>query len=125
MKEQTLLFNIDALLKMSRNDMLFIKKMLILFSQMMPQSLDEMQVAIDEKDWLRLASIGHRIKSSVAGVGIVAIADDFKKLEFLCKAVEIEEQEIALTFNSIKFVIEQSIQQMMSTYPEFFLSKSV
>jgi HPt (histidine-containing phosphotransfer) domain-containing protein len=125
MKEQTLLFNIDALLKMSRNDMLFIKKMLLLFSQMMPQSLDEMQVAIEEKDWLRLASIGHRIKSSVAGVGIVAIADDFKKLEFLCKAVEIEEQEIVLTFNSIKLVIEQSIQQMMSTYPEFFLSKSV
>lgn len=125
MKEQTLLFNIDALLKMSRNDMLFIKKMLLLFSQMMPQSLDEMQVAIEEKDWLRLASIGHRIKSSVAGVGIVAIADDFKKLEFLCKAVEIEEQEIVLTFNSIKFVIEQSIQQMMSTYPEFFLSESV
>jgi HPt (histidine-containing phosphotransfer) domain-containing protein len=125
MKEQTLLFNIDALLKMSRNDMLFIKKMLLLFSQMMPQSLDEMQVAIEEKDWLRLASIGHRIKSSVAGVGILAIADDFKKLEFLCKAVEIEEQEIVLTFNSIKFVIEQSIQQMMSTYPEFFLSESV
>ena len=125
MKEQTLLFNIDALLKMSRNDMLFIKKMLLLFSQMMPQSLDEMQVAIEEKDWLRLASIGHRIKSSVAGVGIVAISDDFKKLEFLCKAVEIEEQEIVLTFKSIKLVIEQSIQQMMSTYPEFFLSKSV
>jgi HPt (histidine-containing phosphotransfer) domain-containing protein len=125
MKEQTLLFNIDALLKMSRNDMLFIKKMLLLFSQMMPQSLDEMQVAIEEKDWLRLASIGHRIKSSVAGVGIVAIADDFKKLEFLCKAVEIEEQEIVLTFKSIKLVIEQSIQQMMSTYPEFFLSESV
>lgn len=121
MKEQTLLFNIDALLKMSRNDMLFIKKMLLLFSQMMPQSLDEMQVAIEEKDWLRLASIGHRIKSSVAGVGILAIADDFKKLEFMCKAVEIEEQEIVLTFKSIKFVIEQSIQQMMSTYPEFFL----
>lgn len=125
MKEQTLLFNIDALLKMSRNDMLFIKKMLLLFSQMMPQSLDEMQVAIEEKDWSRLASIGHRIKSSVAGVGILAIADDFKKLEFLCKAVEIEEQEIVLTFNSIKFVIEQSIQQMMSTYPEFFPSESV
>lgn len=125
MKEQTLLFNIDALLKMSRNDMLFIKKMLLLFSQMMPQSLDEMQVAFEEKDWLRLASIGHRIKSSVAGVGILAIADDFKKLEFLCKAVEIEEQEIVLTFKSIKLVIEQSIQQMMSTYPEFFLSESV
>ncbi len=125
MKEQTLLFNIDALLKMSRNDMLFIKKMLLLFSQMMPQSLDEMQVAIEEKDWSRLASIGHRIKSSVAGVGILAIADDFKKLEFLCKAVEIEEQEIVLTFNSIKFVIEQSIQQMLSTYPEFFPSESV
>jgi HPt (histidine-containing phosphotransfer) domain-containing protein len=125
MEQKILLFNIDALLKMGRNDMLFVQKMLLLFVQMMPKSLDEMQQAIQEKEWLRLASLGHKIKSSVAGLGIVTIADDFKKLEFLCKAVQIEEQEIVLTFNSIKLVIDQSIHQMKHEYPEFFLSDTL
>jgi HPt (histidine-containing phosphotransfer) domain-containing protein len=125
MQEKILLFNIDALLKMGRNDMLFVQKMLLLFTQMMPKSLDEMHQAILEKEWLRLASLGHKIKSSVSSMGIAAIADDFKRLEFLCKAAEIEEQEIVLTFNSIKTIIEQAMEQMKHQYPQFFLTDTL
>jgi len=58
------LYNLDYLRTVSGNNEDFIREMVLTFTQTIPPVLDEMKVALDGKDWERLARMAHQIKPS-------------------------------------------------------------
>jgi CheY-like chemotaxis protein/HPt (histidine-containing phosphotransfer) domain-containing protein len=59
----------------------FIKEMLVLFIEQMPESLDKMHTYLERKDWKQLRGILHKIKPSLAFVGLKEIEATVKEAE--------------------------------------------
>lgn len=64
------LYNLDYLRTVSGNNEDFIREMVLTFTQTIPPVLDEMKVALDGKDWERLARMAHQIKPSFTLMGL-------------------------------------------------------
>lgn len=64
------LYNLDYLRSVSGNNEDFIREMVLTFTQTIPPVLDEMKVALDGKDWERLARMAHQIKPSFTLMGL-------------------------------------------------------
>lgn len=120
MKEEKLLFDVGPLMQMGRNDLIFLKKMLHIYTNTMPQALIQMKEAYDQKNWMMLGKTAHRIKSSFSGLAINSVAQDIKSLESLSKNATLPEQEIKETLNRVAQVILRSIDQIKLAYPEFY-----
>lgn len=118
--KEPLLFNVEQLLKMGKNDQEFLKKMLRIYTNTMPETLDKMQVAFEQKEWAVIASLAHRIKASLAGMGVVSIADDIKKLEAIRDSQNVDENLVQILLCKVVATVEKSIVQIRMEYPQFF-----
>jgi CheY-like chemotaxis protein len=67
---QTDLYNLDKLKEMSRGNNDFIKKMLNIFVETVPDSITEMKVALSNSDFDTVKKIAHKLKPSVDNLGL-------------------------------------------------------
>lgn len=80
-QEQARLCNLEKLKSIGRGDVDFLKKMLQLSVDTMPDTVQQMEEAYNAADWKTLAALAHRIKPSVLTLGIAVITDDILSLE--------------------------------------------
>ena len=84
MEQKTL--DLAYLHSISNGDIEFEKSLCQLFADQLQQMADEMQEALSQSDWIRLAIAAHTAKSSVASMGMSKMAFNLKRLEMSCKA---------------------------------------
>ncbi|MBE9469413.1 MAG: response regulator [Bacteroidetes bacterium] len=82
--------NLSYLKSVAENDNNIIIEFINIFKSQIPEFIEELNTAYNDKKWQELSSVAHRAKSSVAMLGISELADDMKNLEICAK----EEKEI-------------------------------
>jgi len=86
-----------------------VKEMIGIFVEQANEYIKDMQVFLDEKNYLALGKLAHKAKSSISIMGMTDLAADLKTLELLTKDnAEVEsypgfvEKFIALTKTAIE-----------------------
>jgi len=84
--------DLTYLKSMSGDSFAVIKEMIDIFAEQVVEISEEMNDALNSKDWLRLSKLAHKAKSSVAIMGMNDMALSLKRLEL--SAGEGKEPEI-------------------------------
>lgn len=75
------LYDLSKLKQMSRGNEAFVQKMIHIFTDSIPKSIEEIQAAFEKNDWDTLRKVAHRIKPSIDNMGIIGTKDDIRILE--------------------------------------------
>ena len=73
--------NMDYLQSLSKGDKTFEKNMIKAFSKQMPLELKELQIAIDDKNYKRIRTIAHNMKSTVSYMGLQQLTSLLEQIE--------------------------------------------
>jgi HPt (histidine-containing phosphotransfer) domain-containing protein len=79
MEEQ--LYSLDQLEALASGDVAFVNKMVEMFIQMAPESVDRMLTALAEDDLEDLGAAAHKVKPSIDMMGIVSLKQKIRDLE--------------------------------------------
>jgi CheY-like chemotaxis protein len=74
-------YNLDYLRSVSGNNAEFIREMVSTFIQTVPAILDDMILAMDSKDWMKLSRLAHQVKPSFTLMGLDALRSEILFLE--------------------------------------------
>jgi CheY-like chemotaxis protein len=75
------LYHLAMVESISGGDKLFIEKMLKLFLDTVPVSLEDMRATVVNGDWLMLSKQAHKLKSTIDMMGIKDLKKDIRKIE--------------------------------------------
>ncbi|MBS1566191.1 MAG: response regulator [Bacteroidetes bacterium] len=75
------LYDLTMVRSVSGGDEGFIKKMISLFLETAPPSLEELQQAVNDQQWERVGKLAHKLKSTIDSMGIVSLKDDIRAVE--------------------------------------------
>jgi PAS domain S-box-containing protein len=75
------LYDLSKLMEIARGNEMFINKMLQLFIDQVPAAITEVKQALADGDLAKVKSVVHRIKPSIASLGIVCIKEDIRNIE--------------------------------------------
>jgi HPt (histidine-containing phosphotransfer) domain-containing protein len=70
------LYDLKALHKLANNDNDFVKSIVDLFIKHIPDAVDELNQALELKDYDKIRQIVHRIKPNIINFGVKSIEDD-------------------------------------------------
>jgi CheY-like chemotaxis protein/HPt (histidine-containing phosphotransfer) domain-containing protein len=110
---ETPLFNLDHLIKISRGNQVFIQKMITLFINQIPDSIDKIQKAYELKDFEILKTTAHKIKPIIDNLGIAELHDDIRTIELLAHEQN-DESELPLLIEKVCFTLNETIEQLKS-----------
>ena len=77
--------DLKYLQQMTDNDSGMMKEMIELFLNQLTEMRRDIELLADNKNWLELSRLAHKIKSSALVMGIAQMADDMKELELLAR----------------------------------------
>ena len=77
--------DLKYLQQMTDNNGDVMKEMIELFLHQLTEMQVDLELVANNKNWLELSRLAHKIKSSALVMGIEQMADDMKELEFLAK----------------------------------------
>lgn len=80
-QKNKILYDLSYLKKVSNDNQEFIDEMVQTFVQTIPHSLDQLEAALRQSDWLKVSRLVHQIKPSLALMGIHALKDSAVILE--------------------------------------------
>ncbi len=75
------LYSLDQLESLASGDTAFVNKMVDMFIQMAPESVDRMVTALAENDLEDLGAAAHKVKPSIDMMGIVSLKQKIRNLE--------------------------------------------
>lgn len=104
------LYNLDYLRSVSGNNEDFIREMVLTFTQTIPPVLDEMKVALDGKDWERLARMAHQIKPSFTLMGLNPLRTSILFIE--------ENSKYSTKLDELPDVVSDFVRQCRVILPE-------
>ncbi len=105
------LYDLSKLKAISRGNDDFIKKMLELFIEEIPKSLDQMQAAYKNADWKTVGSVAHKIKPSIQNMGITSLVNDIQSIENAGKEKP-DPIEIEKLINKVQYILDNIIEQL-------------
>ena len=79
------LYDLTMIQSVSGGDEEFIKKMISLFIETVPPSMQELIKSVEEKNWEQTGKLAHKLKSTIDSIGIKSIRDEIRKVESLAK----------------------------------------
>src|SRR5258708_345676 len=86
------LYDLSMVQSVSGGDESFIKKMVALFIETVPQNMDELVKATESGNWDQVGKTAHKLKSTVDSMGIKSIKQEIRTVEANAKAkVQLEE----------------------------------
>jgi HPt (histidine-containing phosphotransfer) domain-containing protein len=86
-----------------------VKELIEIFIDQMPEFTNGFEVNLKDKNWLKIAALAHKAKSSVISMGMSELGNvDLKNLELLAKQFRVEEL-------NQKQVISESQKQEITT----------
>lgn len=77
--------NMEYLRSLSNGDKIFERNMIAAFSKQMPQELRDLKAAIDEKNYQRIGTIAHNMKSTVSYLGLQQVTPLLDRIEAECE----------------------------------------
>lgn len=105
------LYDLSMVQSVSGGDEGFIKKMVALFIETVPQNLDELVKATQSENWDQVGKTAHKLKSTVDSMGIKSIKTEIRTVEANAKQ-KVGVEEIPALVEKIGSVIHECIGQL-------------
>ena len=77
--------DLKYLQQMTGNDGAMMKEMIELFLNQLAGLREDIVILLDNKNWVELSRMAHKIKSSSLVMGVMPMVNDMKELELLAK----------------------------------------
>ena len=107
------LYDLSMVQSVSGGDEGFIKKMVALFIETVPQNLDELVKATAAENWDQVGKTAHKLKSTVDSMGIKSIRQEIRTVEANAKQ-KVQVEEIPALVDKIGSVIHECIGQLQA-----------
>jgi HPt (histidine-containing phosphotransfer) domain-containing protein len=75
------LYDLSMVRAVSGGDEAFIKKMIQLFVETVPPSLNDLKEAEKQRQWEQVGKVAHKLKSTIDSMGITSLKDDIRAVE--------------------------------------------
>jgi hypothetical protein len=75
------LYDLTMIETISGGDETFLKKMMQIFVDTMPQSMEEIQKELQQQDWEKVGKVAHKMKSTIDSMGIEQLKQDIRTIE--------------------------------------------
>ncbi len=109
------LYDLELIHKMCRGDEEKIRKMVEVFIDQISQSVQEINEAYSEKDYLRIEKLAHKIKPTLTYFGTSTLENELLRLEELAiKKAELSELELKII--SFKKLTEEVVDKMKNDF---------
>jgi len=105
------LYDLTMVQSVSGGDEGFIKKMVALFIETVPQNVQDMKKALNEENWDQVGKTAHKLKSTIDSMGIKSIRQEIRTVEANAKQKEAL-QEVPALIGTIDTVISECIAQL-------------
>jgi len=79
------LYDLTMIRSISGGDSGFIKKMILLFIETVPQNVQEMVEATGQQNWEQVSKMAHKLKSTIDSMGIRSLHDQIRAVETQAK----------------------------------------
>ena len=79
------LYDLAMIRSVSGGDEAFIRKMILLFIDTVPQNVQELVEASGQKNWEQVSKMAHKLKSTIDSMGIRSIHDQIRAVEMNAK----------------------------------------
>lgn len=112
---QEKLYNLSAIQSISGGDEAFVKRMVVLFTDIMPVSLKEMQQHVEQQNWEAVSKLAHKLKSTIDSMGIVSLKDDIRVIEHNGKK-KIQTDDIPPLVQKVTGIIQQCVEQLKKDF---------
>jgi HPt (histidine-containing phosphotransfer) domain-containing protein len=107
------LYDLSMVHSVSGGDEGFIKKMVALFIETVPQNLQDLSRATEAGNWDQVGKTAHKLKSTIDSMGITSIRQEIRTVEINAKRQQ-SLQEIPSLVGKIESVIRHCIEQLQS-----------
>ncbi|MEJ7766853.1 MAG: response regulator [Chitinophagaceae bacterium] len=105
------LYDLAMINEVSGGDDDFVKKMVALFIETVPQNLKDLNNYMDSGDWDMVSKMAHKLKSTIDSMGIHSLNQDVRTVEHTAKKKESLENIPSLVHN-MNIIIMQCIKQL-------------
>jgi CheY-like chemotaxis protein/HPt (histidine-containing phosphotransfer) domain-containing protein len=105
------LYDLSMIHSVSGGDMAFIKKMVLLFIETVPQNVQELVDATGRKNWEQVSKMAHKLKSTIDSMGIRSIHDQIRAVEMNAKNQE-QLERMPDMVRQVESVVSVCIQQL-------------
>lgn len=105
------LYDLTIIRSISGGDEGFVKKMVDLFIETVPQDVDKLNAALEEQNWDAVSKTAHKLKSTLDSMGINTIKQDVRTVEANAKN-KVDLEGIPALVNNITSTVNACIAQM-------------
>ncbi|HET6254476.1 MAG TPA: PAS domain S-box protein [Puia sp.] len=105
------LYDLTMVQSVSGGDEGFIRKMVALFIETVPQNMQELRNALQAENWEQVGKTAHKLKSTIDSMGIKSIRQEIRTVESNAKQME-SLGEIPALVATIDNVIKECIDQL-------------
>ena len=105
------LYNLNSLNNLSRGNHDFVLKMITIFNTQTLDTIDKVNQALENNDFIEVSKLIHKIKPSIEGIGVVSILEEVKLLEKIAKETSDKNQMLHL-FDNIRTTLEKVVFQL-------------
>ena len=82
------LYDLTLISSISGGDSGFLRKMILLFNETVPQNVKELVEAMENSNWEQVFKMAHKLKSTVDSMGIKSIREDIRTVEANARNLE-------------------------------------
>jgi CheY-like chemotaxis protein/HPt (histidine-containing phosphotransfer) domain-containing protein len=105
------LYDLSMVQSVSGGDESFIKKMVALFIETVPQNMKDLKNALKDENWDQVGKTAHKLKSTIDSMGIKSIRQEIRTVEANARQKESLDQ-VAPLVATIDNVIQECIGQL-------------
>ena len=105
------LYDLAMIQSVSGGDAAFIKKMILLFIETVPQNVQELVDATGRQNWEQVSKMAHKLKSTIDSMGIRSIYDQIRAVEMNAKNGE-QLEHMPDMVRQVESVVSVCIQQL-------------
>jgi HPt (histidine-containing phosphotransfer) domain-containing protein len=111
--ENSRLYDLSMVQSVSGGDEGFIRKMVALFIETVPQNVQDLKTAMQAENWEQVGKTAHKLKSTIDSMGIKSIRQEIRTVEANARQKEALQDIPALVAN-IDAVIRECIEQLQT-----------
>ncbi len=111
--ENSKLYDLSMVQSVSGGDEGFIKKMVSLFIETVPQNVEDLKTATQSENWEQVGKTAHKLKSTIDSMGIKSIRQEIRAVEANARGKE-SLQDIPALVSNIDSVIRECIGQLQT-----------
>ncbi|WP_070786721.1 Hpt domain-containing protein [Flavobacterium crassostreae] len=108
-------YNLSKVYALSDNDPEFVKEILILFINEVPNDLKKIKEGIHNKDYKMVHAYAHKIKPTLDLLGLHVAFEEILQIEAWTKT-EGQKKDVAHTFESVKHQLKEAVKEIRKDF---------